>query len=77
MAACSRNGSQATAIARSCWWVYEYLFAKQDRAKIDDDELKALRTLAKAYAELTEGQVASLIADKDWIEICKPDSEER
>src|SRR5476649_919314 len=27
-------------------WVYEYLFAKQDRANIKDDELAAFRLLA-------------------------------
>ncbi len=72
------NRNRSIVLARGGrWWVYEYLFAKQDRANIDDDELKAFRTLTKAYAELTEGQVATLIADKNWIEICKPDSEGR
>ena len=51
-------------------WVYQYLFAKQDRANIEDDELKAFRELAKGYAALTAEQVAALIAGKDWIEIC-------
>lgn len=52
------------------WWIYEYLFAKQDRANIDDDELKAFRSLAKAYGTLTIEQVEILIAGRDWIEIC-------
>lgn len=52
------------------WWVYEYLFAKQDRANIEEDELRAFRVLAKAYAGLTAAQVAALVADRDWIEIC-------
>ena len=51
-------------------WVYQYLFAKQDRANIEDDELKAFRELAKGYAALTAEQVSALIAGKDWIEIC-------
>jgi len=59
------------------YWVYEYLFAKQDRANIRDDELKAFRLLAKGYATLTGKQVAALVADNDWIEICvdKPQPE--
>jgi hypothetical protein len=53
------------------YWVYEYLFAKKDRANIDPMELKGFRQLAKAYAGLTAAQVEALLADKDWIEICR------
>ena len=35
------------------YWMYEYLFAKKDRDNIEDDELTAFRSLAKAYAGLT------------------------
>ncbi len=35
-------------------WVYQYLFAKKDRDNIDGDELQAFRSLAKAYAGLSE-----------------------
>jgi hypothetical protein len=59
------------------WWVYEYLFAKQNRANIEDDELKAFRNLAKAYAGLTAEQVGALVAAKDWIEICKKEPEDK
>jgi len=51
-------------------WVYEYLFAKQDRANIDDDELAGFRLLAKGYANLTEPQVQQLIAARQFVEIC-------
>jgi hypothetical protein len=47
------------------YWVYEYLFAKKDRANIDEAELKSFRQLAKIYARLTDTQVAALLADKD------------
>jgi hypothetical protein len=53
------------------YWVYEYLFAKKDRANIDEAELKGFRRLAKAYAGLTVAQVEALLANKDWIEICQ------
>jgi hypothetical protein len=51
-------------------WVYEYLFAKKDRANIEDDELVQFRKLAKAYAELSDKQIAQLIANQHFIEIC-------
>jgi hypothetical protein len=52
------------------FWVFEYLFAKQDRANIDDDELVAFRNLAKAYALLTTMQMNQLLQNQDWTEIC-------
>ena len=52
------------------YWVYEYLFAKQDRANIEPDELKAFRALAKGYGALTTRQVEQLLADRDLFEIC-------
>lgn len=52
------------------YWVDEYLFAKKDRANIDDDELAGFRLLAKGYANLTEPQVKQLIAAKQFVEIC-------
>jgi hypothetical protein len=55
------------------YWVYEYLFAKQDRANIEDDELADYRKLVKAYAGLTTHQVNHLIRENDWMEICSGD----
>lgn len=52
------------------FWVYEYLFAKQDRANIDADELVGFRKLVKAYGSLTPRQVNLLLQDQDWMEIC-------
>ena len=55
------------------FWVYEYLFAKQDRADIEDDELAGFRKLVKAYAGLTLLQLNLLLRNKDWMEICNGD----
>jgi hypothetical protein len=55
------------------YWVFEYLFAKKDRASIDDDELAAFRLLAKSYEALTEPQVADLIRARQFVEICHDD----
>lgn len=52
------------------YWVYQYLFAKKDRDNIEADELADFRALAKAYARLTEAQVAQLLKDRDLMEIC-------
>jgi hypothetical protein len=51
------------------YWIYEYLFAKKDRANIDDGELADFRILAKSYAALDELQMAQLLADEDLVEI--------
>lgn len=56
------------------YWVYEYLFAKKDRANIDAAELKGFRQLAKVYAGLTAVQVEALLEGKDWIEICREET---
>lgn len=52
------------------YWIYEYLFAKQDRANVDGAELAGFRLLAKSYSALTERQVAQLIGDHFFVEIC-------
>ena len=52
------------------YWIYEYLFAKKDRANIQEDELKGFRLLAKSYAALTSQQVDKLIQDGHFLEIC-------
>lgn len=52
------------------YWIYEYLFAKQDRDNLDADELEAFRVLAKNYAELSEAQVTDLVKQQFFVEIC-------
>jgi hypothetical protein len=52
------------------YWVYEFLFAKQDQANIDDDQLRTFRLLAKQYGALTQELADAQIIDGQWIEIC-------
>lgn len=52
------------------FWVYEYLFAKQDRDNIADDELVAFRALAATYGKLSDRDIANLIASRKFLEIC-------
>jgi hypothetical protein len=51
-------------------WVFEYLFAKNDRDNIDNDELVQFRLLAKTYAKLSEMQIEQLIHSHHLKEIC-------
>lgn len=52
------------------WWVFEYLFAKNDRDNIEDDELVQFRVLAKNYAMLNDTQIGQLIDGNHLKEIC-------
>jgi hypothetical protein len=54
-------------------WIYEYLFAKKDRANIEDDEFVDFRALAKSYAGLSDEQITRLLDDRDLMEICSGD----
>ena len=51
------------------YWVYAYLFAKQDRANIDDDELTAFRALAGLYARKTDTDIARELQFGELVEI--------
>ena len=52
------------------YWVYAYLFAKKDRANIEDDELAAFRELADLYAQKTEADIADELKTGELLEIC-------
>jgi hypothetical protein len=69
-----KNQYRSIVLARAGhFWVFEYLFAKQDRADIEADELADFRKLVKAYAGLSTDQVSRLLQGKDWMEICNGD----
>jgi hypothetical protein len=51
------------------YWVYQYLFAKQDMANIDDGELRVLREAAKQYAKLTPAKAEQEVAEGRLIEL--------
>jgi hypothetical protein len=52
------------------YWVYAYLFAKKDRANIDESELMAFRKLADLYARKTDVEIAKELEAKELVEIC-------
>ncbi|QLF72014.1 type II toxin-antitoxin system RelE/ParE family toxin (plasmid) [Peteryoungia desertarenae] len=51
------------------FWVFAYLFAKKDRANIEDDELVAFRTLADLYRRKTKGDLDAEIESGALLEI--------
>ncbi|SMF03835.1 hypothetical protein SAMN02982989_4643 [Xaviernesmea oryzae] len=55
------------------FWVYTYLFAKQDRANVDDDELAAFRKLAELYRKKTADALAAELKSGALVEICNGD----
>lgn len=67
----NRNMHRSIILAKGGrFWFYAYLFAKKDRANIDDSELADFRTLAKSYASLNGTLIARLIEDEELTEIC-------
>ena len=52
------------------YWVYAYLFAKQDRANIKDDELSSFRALADLFASKSSLKIAAEIRAGEFEEIC-------
>ena len=66
-----KNRSRSIILAKGRrYWVYAFLFAKKDRANIDDDELKAFRKLADLYAEKTDVEIDKELKAKVIVEIC-------
>lgn len=50
-------------------WIFAYLFAKKDRANIDEDELAGFRKLAQAYGRMTTSQLEAALIQGDLLEI--------
>ncbi len=67
----NKNMHRSIILARGRqYWIYAYLFAKKDRANIDDDELAAFRALAAVYRKKTEAEIAIDIGTRELTEIC-------
>ena len=66
-----KNKSRSIIVAKGRrYWVYAYLFAKKDRANIDEDALRAFRKLADLYARKTDMEIEKELKTKDLVEIC-------
>jgi hypothetical protein len=57
------------------FWIYAFLYAKQNQANISDAELRGFRLLAKQYGQMNRNQVERQLADGHWIEICQGELE--
>ena len=67
----SKNQYRSLILARGRrYWVYAYLFAKQDRANIEDNELRSFRALAALYAAKTQDDLSKEVELEELVEIC-------
>ena len=65
----NRHRSIILAKGRS-YWVYQFLFAKQDQTNITLKELAAFKALAKAYEGLSHEHIQLLVDQNEFVEIC-------
>jgi len=69
-----KNRYRSIIVARGGrYWVYAYLFAKKDRANIDNDELVGFRALAAVYSSKTDADIALELESQKLLEICHDD----
>jgi hypothetical protein len=67
----SKNNYRSIIVARGGrYWVYAYLFAKQDQANINEGELRDLRALAEVFSKKSEIEIATDLKVKELTEIC-------
>jgi hypothetical protein len=67
----SNNQYRSIILARGGdFWIYEFLFAKQDKANLEDFELMRFLKLAKLYQAMSAEDIAPLLGDESLIEIC-------
>jgi len=55
------------------YWIYTYLFAKNDRENIALDELMAFKKLAKDYMAVSDANIALQLQENELMEICRDD----
>jgi len=66
----NRNEHRALILAkRDDCWVFQYMFAKKDRANISRAELFGFRELATTYLNMPTERIEQLINDGDWVEL--------
>jgi hypothetical protein len=71
----SKNLYRSIIVARGGrYWVYAYLFAKKDRANIEDRELSDFRAFADLYARKTDDDIAKELKLNELVEICHGES---
>lgn len=69
-----RGGTKTPVATRLTYrWGFRYGFAKNERATIHADELKALQEIAKELLAFDDRQLAVALAADEWVEICDDD----
>ncbi|MBU1358663.1 MAG: type II toxin-antitoxin system RelE/ParE family toxin [Gammaproteobacteria bacterium] len=67
----NRNRARAIVATKAgVFWIFVYLFSKNDRENIDVDELAAFKKLAKDYGSHGTAGIEKLIAQGSMKEIC-------
>ena len=67
----SKNQYRSIIVAKGGrYWVYAYLFAKQDQANINEAELRDLRALAEVFCNKSDIEIATDLKVKELTEIC-------
>jgi len=65
-----QNRHRAIVVAKGRrFWIFAYVFAKKDRANIDDTELAAFKKLAMLYSQKTDADVEREVAVGELVEI--------
>lgn len=65
------NRDRSIVVARGArYWIFVYLFHKNDRDNIESDELDSFKILAKAYALYDDALITMALASKELMEIC-------
>jgi len=66
----NKNMHRSIVLAKGArYWIFAYLFAKKDRANIDDDELADFKKLAQAFGRMTDSELASALSQGDLLEL--------
>lgn len=67
-----KNRHRSIVISKgSDFWIYTYLFAKKDRANIEESELRYFRATAALYARETDAYIAQELELQQLVEICQ------
>ncbi len=51
-------------------WIFAYLFAKKNRANIEDDELANFKKLAQAFGRMRDTELRAALNQGDLLELC-------
>ena len=67
----SKNQYRSIIVAKGGrYWVYAYLFAKQDQANINEGELRDLRAFAEVFSKKSDIEITTDLKFKGLTEIC-------